>query len=82
MLKEQSLHCAFGPIVHGIRQHFHRDGVDAQEVANEYHPFNMLKQTISKNVRNSSLTADIRSSRVFPHIQTEVTKSNGKILFL
>lgn len=35
MFQEQSFHCAIGPVIHSVRQKFHRDLVDAEEVAHE-----------------------------------------------
>lgn len=42
VLEEQRLQGALGPVVHGVREQFHRDRVHAQEVADEDHPIDFL----------------------------------------
>lgn len=37
VLQEQGLERTLGPVVHGEREQFHRDGIHPQEVAHEHH---------------------------------------------
>ena len=43
MLAKERLHGAARPVVHGGGQHLHRDGVDAQKVADEHHSLDPLR---------------------------------------
>lgn len=40
--QEQSLELSLGPVVHGVGQQLHGDGVDSQEVAHKHDSLNVL----------------------------------------
>lgn len=40
--EEECLELAFGPVVHGISQQLHGEGVHSQEVPNKQHTLNVL----------------------------------------
>lgn len=54
MAQKQSLELSLGPVIHGVGQQLHRDGVDSQEVAHKHDPLYVLVEKENTLFRSSS----------------------------